>query len=529
MSESAPADQTASLARRARAAASHLLAQLLERPLPLVVLYLAVGTILLLATVGRYAERIRDATVLQSAETLSFAVTEFRNFYSSEVVPRAVSAGAVASHDYVQQQGTVPLPITLTMELGKNLSERESGASFGIFSAHPFPWRQDRLLDDFERSALAALAADPTKPYVRFTEANGKRVVRHAAAIRMGENCVACHDSHPNSPKTDWKVGDMRGAQQVIVPVTAIGAMTIDQFFEPTLLIGGVLGLGTLLVMLLVSRLRRSAEESRRLAALTEKRNLELIEATTAAEQASRSKSEFLANMSHELRTPLNAIIGFSDIMYREQIGPIGQPRYREYAEDINQCGQHLLEIINDILDMAKIEAGRFEMRDERIALPILLDSCLRLMRDRAEAGGVILQSRLAPDLPLLRADTRALKQILLNLLSNAVKFTGQGGHVTLTARTDPESGELLVTVADTGCGISAADLERIFQPFIQADGSISRRHEGTGLGLAIVKALSDRQDVTIAIASAVGQGTRIDLRFSRERLLDALGNQQVA
>ena len=529
MSESAPVDQTSSLAQRARAAASRLLTQLLERPLPVVVLYLAVGTILLLATVGRYAERIRDATVLQSAETLSFAVTEFRDFYSNEVVPRAQSAGVVATHDYVQKHGAVPLPITLTMELGQHLSERESGASFGIFSAYPFMRRQDRVLDDFEQSALAALAADPLKPYVRFTEVNGKRVVRHAAAIRLGENCVACHNSHPDSPKLDWKIGDMRGAQQVIVPVTSIGAMTINQFLEPTLLIGGVLGLGTLLVMLLVSRLRRSAEESRRLATLTEERNAELIEATTAAEQASRSKSEFLANMSHELRTPLNAIIGFFDIMYREQIGPIGQPRYREYAEDINNCGQHLLEIINDILDMAKIEAGRFEMHDERISLPTLLESCLRLMRDRAETGGVILESRLAPDLPLLRADTRALKQILLNLLSNAVKFTGQGGRVTLMADTDPASGELIVSVADSGCGISAADLERIFQPFIQADGSISRRHEGTGLGLAIVKALSDRQDVTIAIASEVGEGTRIDLRFSPERLLDALGNQQVA
>jgi signal transduction histidine kinase len=532
VSETAPADQTSSLARHARtahAAAARLLAQLLERPLPLVVLYLAVGTILLLATVGRYAERIRDATVLQSAETLSFAITEFRNFYSSEVVPRAVAAGAVATHDYVQQKGAVPLPITLTMELGKHLSEREAGTSFGIFSAYPFPWRKDRVLDDFEREALVALVADPSKPYVRFAELNGKRVVRHAAAIRMGENCVACHDAHPDSPKLDWKLGDVRGAQQVVVPVTAIGAMTLEQFLEPTLLIGGVLGLGTLLVMLLVSRLRRSAEESRRLAALTEKRNLELIEATTAAEQASRSKSEFLANMSHELRTPLNAIIGFSDIMHREQIGPIGQPRYREYAEDINNCGQHLLEIINDILDMAKIEAGRFEMHDERIALPVLLESCLRLMRDRAEAGGVALESRLAPDLPLLRADTRALKQILINLLSNAVKFTGQGGRITLAARFEHSAGELVLTVADTGCGISASDLERIFQPFIQADGSISRRHEGTGLGLAIVKALSDRQGITIAIASEVGKGTQVELRFARERLLDALGNQQVA
>ncbi len=531
MYDAAPTDQPSTplqLFGRLRAALSRQLDRMLERPLPLVVLYLAIGTILLLATVGRYAERTRDATVLQSAATLSFAITEFRNFYSTEVVPRAVAAGAVTTHDYVHQTGSVPLPITLTMELGRHLSNREAGASFGIFSAHPFPWRRGRELDDFEQDALAALDADPSKPYVRFTEMNGKPVLRHAAAIRMGENCVACHASHPDSPKLNWNVDDVRGAQQVIVPVGGVGSLTGEQILEPTLLIGGVLGLGALLVMLLLSRLRRSAEESRRLAALTEERNVKLIEATTAAEQASRSKSEFLANMSHELRTPLNAIIGFSDIMQREQIGPIG-PRYREYAGDINHCGHHLLDIINDILDMAKIEAGKFEMQDERITLPMLLESCLRLMRDRAEKGGVTLESRLAPDLPLLRADTRALKQILINLLSNAVKFTPQGGSVILSARYDRATGELAIAVADTGCGIPAADLERVFQPFIQADGSISRRHEGTGLGLAIVKALSDRQDIVITIASDVGQGTSVTLRFGPERLLDALGNQQVA
>jgi signal transduction histidine kinase len=513
-----------------RAALSRLLTHWIERPLPLVVTYLACGSILLLAIVWRYAEHTRDATVLKSAETLSFAITEFRNFYSSDVVPRATAAGAVATHDYLDHPGAVPLPITLTMELGKHLSETGgNGASFGIFSEYPFPWRRDRVLDDFEREALVALAADPAKPYVRFAEKDGQRVVRYTTAIRMGENCVACHNSHPDSPKTDWKVGDMRGAQQVIVPVSDIGALPMDQFLEPTLLIGAVLGLGTLLVTVLISRLRRSAEESRRLAALTETRNAELIHATAAAEQASRAKSEFLANMSHELRTPLNAIIGFSDIMHREQLGSLGQPRYREYAEDINNCGQHLLDIINDILDMAKIEADRFEMQDERIALPILLESCLRLMRDRAESGGVTLESRLAPDLPLLRADNRALKQILLNVLSNAVKFTGRGGHVTLSARLDRDHHQLVVAVSDTGCGISAADLERIFQPFIQADGSISRRHEGTGLGLAIVKALSDRQDITVDVASELGKGTSVTLRFARERLLDPLGNQNVA
>jgi signal transduction histidine kinase len=512
-----------------RPASIHGFARLLERPLPLVVIYLTVGAMLLLATVWRYAERTRDATVLQSATTLSYAISEVRAFYANEVVPRATAAGAVATHDYAEHADAVPLPITLTMELGQQLSDRERGARFGIFSAYPFPWRQDRALDDFERSALEALNADPSKPFVRFDEINGQRVLRHAAAIRMSENCVTCHNAHADSPKLDWRVGDVRGAQEVIVPVGSVAALGVDHIVEPALLIGGVLGLGTLFVMLLIARLRRSAEESLRLAELTEKRNLELIEANAVAEQANRAKSEFLANMSHELRTPLNAIIGFSDIMRRDQAGPAGQARYREYAADINNCGQHLLEIINDILDMAKIESGRFEMRDEQVILPTVIDSCMRLMRERAENGGVALETRLDPGLPALRADHRALKQILINLLSNAVKFTARGGAVTLTARLDVTNRDLCLVVSDTGCGIPPQDLERIFRPFIQADGGISRRHEGTGLGLAIVKALADRQEAAIEIASEVGRGTSVTLRFPATRFLNPVDSQRVA
>jgi signal transduction histidine kinase len=502
---------------------------MIERPVPFIATYLALASLLLLGAVWRQADRTRDATVIEAAETLSFAITEFRNFYSAEIVPRAQAAGVTVSHDYHLRRDVIPFPITLTMDLGALLANRADGASFGIVSDYPFPWRQNRLLDSFEREALTALTATPKDPVMRFEERNGHRFVRYASAIVMKETCVTCHNTHIASPKTDWKVGDIRGVQHVSIPVPDVLNLSLRNFFEQTMLVGGLATIGLIFLTMLLSRLRHSIEESRALASLTEVRNAELSVAKTAAEQASRAKSEFLANMSHELRTPLNAIIGFSDIMRLEQLGVMGQPRYREYATDINNSGQHLLAIINDILDMAKIEAGKFELHDESISLPDLFESCLRLFRERAEQAGLRIETDIEPHLPLLRGDSRALRQILINLLSNSLKFTARGGSIKLMARYDRTPCELAVSVVDTGCGIDECDLERIFQPFSQADSGISRRYEGTGLGLAIVKALAERHGARLAVESKIDQGTTVTVYFPNGRVVGPYGDQRAA
>ena len=243
-----------------------------------------------------------------------------------------------------------------------------------------------------------------------------------------------------------------------------------------------------------------------------------LVAAKEEAEQANRGKGEFLANMSHELRTPLNAIIGFSDILRQQMFGPLGNARYVEYTRDIHTSGTHLLDLINDVLDMSKIEAGRFELNEQRVELPALFHACLGMVHTRSQDNNIALVVDIAPELPEVWADARALKQITLNLLSNGVKFTPGGGQVSLAAKCLPEG--LAIIVSDSGIGIAAEAVARVVHPFGQADASISRRFGGTGLGLSISKRLAELHGGTLMIDSAVGAGTTVTVLLPASRIL---------
>jgi cell cycle sensor histidine kinase DivJ len=238
-----------------------------------------------------------------------------------------------------------------------------------------------------------------------------------------------------------------------------------------------------------------------------------LVEARDAALDASRAKSRFLANMSHELRTPLNAIIGFSELMTREMFGPVG-PRYQEYSRLIHESGAHLLDLINSVLDMSKIEAGKFELQEELFALEDVVQSAVRFLKIPAERAGVALTMEVAPGAALVFADRRAVKQILVNLLSNGVKFTPPGGVVAVRAAPDATGRGVAIAVSDSGTGISPADLARLGQPFEQVENAEVRAKEGTGLGLALVKALAALHGGDAVLASALGEGTTVTVRL---------------
>ncbi|RDD61956.1 PAS domain-containing sensor histidine kinase [Ferruginivarius sediminum] len=240
-----------------------------------------------------------------------------------------------------------------------------------------------------------------------------------------------------------------------------------------------------------------------------------LREAKESAEIANRTKSQFLAAMSHELRTPLNAVIGFSEIMERGLLGPL-PVAYQSYSKDIRDSGRHLLNVINDILDISKVEAGRIELNEGAVDVFDMAESSIRLVEERAQRSGVSVVNEVPADLPAIWVDEQRLKQILLNLLTNAVKFT-PGGTVRVGAEVD---GDMLVRVCDDGVGMDVADVPDAMTAFVQLDSGLDRKHEGTGLGLPLCERLAKLHGGTLHIDSAPGEGTTVTLRFPAERIM---------
>jgi signal transduction histidine kinase len=244
------------------------------------------------------------------------------------------------------------------------------------------------------------------------------------------------------------------------------------------------------------------------------RQELALAATKISLEAASRAKTDFLAHMSHELRTPLNAIIGFSEVIAVALFGPVSA-RYQDYATDVYSSGQHLLEIINDILDLSKVEAGKLELQETTVSLSRLFEACRRMMKERAESAGVTLEVR--PTELAVRGDELRLKQVLLNLLSNSIKFTSREGQVVLAASLTA-AGEIAIAVADTGIGMRPADIPRALEPFGQVDGPLMGTREGTGLGLPLSVRLTELHRGRLSIESAPGQGTTVTITLPAER-----------
>ena len=303
---------------------------------------------------------------------------------------------------------------------------------------------------------------------------------------------------------------------------------TSDPFYWATV-IHLMIALGA---VLLVHRMSGAAHRERLLAAFNrtlsqeveERRRIEsaLRRANQEAMRANRSKTEVLANVSHELRTPLNAILGFSDILRRGVFGPLGSSRYESYATDIHQSGNHLLELINDILDISKIEARKANLDESEVALDEIARASHRIVVQRADAQGVRVSFELSPGLPALYADQRAIKQILINLLTNAVKFTPAGGRITVRMATTPQD-EVRLEVSDTGVGMAPEEIPLALEPFGQTMSSRWVEQEGTGLGLALVKLLVEAHGGSFDLSSRLGEGTTAVAHFPAERTVRAL------
>ena len=313
------------------------------------------------------------------------------------------------------------------------------------------------------------------------------------------------------------------------VTIAEIVAMRPTQLTGPDILLA-TLAFGTLVYFVVLARNLRvaalqslsfQAEKDDLIAELERsKANSDL--ARHRAEESNVAKSRFLATMSHELRTPLNAILGFSEVMKTELFGPHVVPAYKEYADDIHSSGEHLLMLINEILDLSRVEAGRYELREESVDLAAVLEECRHLLALRAKKKGIVIQEDFSAALPRLWADARALRQVALNLLSNAIKFTPQGGGVRLTFGGTHDGGQYF-SVADTGPGIPDAEIPIIMSSFGRGSFAQKTAEEGSGLGLPIVKGLVELHGGTFELASRIREGTTVTVRLPPERVLSTL------
>ncbi|MBA3449382.1 MAG: PAS domain S-box protein, partial [Pseudaminobacter sp.] len=245
----------------------------------------------------------------------------------------------------------------------------------------------------------------------------------------------------------------------------------------------------------------------------------ELTQARAVAERASSHKTDFLARVSHEIRTPLNAIIGFSELMIDERFGPVANDRYRDYLRDINRSGNHVLDLVNDLLDISKIEAGQQEMAYEAVSLNDTLSETVAMMQPQANRERVIIRSSFASKLPEVVADLRSIRQIALNILSNAVRYTQAGGQVIISTAYEP-AGDVVMRVRDTGIGMSQAEIEQALKPFKQINSLKRARGDGTGLGLPLTKAMVEANRARFLINSTPGEGTLVEVTFPSTRVL---------
>ncbi len=298
-----------------------------------------------------------------------------------------------------------------------------------------------------------------------------------------------------------------------VIVVASLGQAEILAPWRSRIRITGVLAalafLGALVATWLLHRQARRLRRERRDAQL----------ARQIAEHASRSKSEFLAHMSHELRTPMNAVIGFAEMMEKEVFGPVGSPKYREYLHDIATSGQHLLHVVNNILDLAKVEAGKWEMEDSDVNLRELCESTMQIVRERAGSAGVTLACNPAAPQAIVRGDRHLLRQIVVNLLTNGIKFTERGGSVSMSwsGRAD---GSLALAVADTGVGMTEEDCRRVLKPFGRGSAELARARHDTGLGLTICRQFAEMHGGRLELQSAPGKGTTVSVILPAERAM---------
>ena len=476
----------------------------LQSPALLFMLIVGIGGGVLVFYLWDAKTRLQNEAMIQNARTLATSLSNFQAYYASEIVPELEDLDITISHDFRHEPNSLPYPATMIIDYTQFIGRRDSEVSTAMISAYPFTWRTDRLLTQFDQRALEAVT-ETRAEFAEFTDENGRRNLHFAAPIIMSESCVACHNTHPASTKTDWEVGDVRGAHVIELPETQLAAGMQLEFSYLLILVGAAAALSGVAIAVLRHR------ENLALAGM-EARNADLLRANHEKDLANQTKNEFLANISHEVRTPMNGILGLVDLMLHDA----QRPQDTANLKRMQMAGQSLLHVINDVLDFSKIEADSMQFENVAFDLEMLISGVVGLFSyEDAAPDRPKLFVDLDPSLPAqMLGDPYRITQVLTNLLSNAFKFT-QTGHVCLTVQRVPDDpDQLRLAVSDTGPGIAPDAQAKLFEPFTQADGTVSRRFGGTGLGLAISRRLATGMGGTLELSSELGHGATFTLRL---------------
>ena len=395
---------------------------LYERTFLVLTIMFCTGVVIILWHVYRLQSNLIEAVTLNNASLYAQALEEFRTLYTSEVAVRAQTKGVEVTHDYAAKEGAIPLPVTLSLLLGNHIAAKGTGGQPRLYSDYPFPSRQNSgPQDDFERQALQYLRQHPDQAFTRLEYFKGRLSLRYAKADRMRASCVNCHNTHPDSPRTTWQEGDVRGVLEVILPLDAAVAQTHANlrgtfYLTITMTVFGLFGL-----MLVISAVRRSTAEAQRQAA-----------EAARAHELTQLKSEFVTLVAHELRSPLTSITGYAELLL-ERPGGMSAEAQREALGIVQRNADRLLQLIDDLLDIARIEAGKVELRRTRLDLADLMQEVAKALRPQIEAKEQRLSLDLAEALPAVSGDADRVTQILTNLLSNAHKYTPPAGTISIS------------------------------------------------------------------------------------------------
>lgn len=511
-----------------------------ERTMFVLVIMFTLGVTTILWDVSRVQSKLIQSTMLHDAALYTSVLAEFRALYTSDVVARVRPHGIEVSHDYETKEKAIPLPATLSMKLGQRIGSHHSGTQSRLYSPYPFPWRGEDsgLQDTFARDAWNHLQQNPETPFYRFGEYRGRPSLRYATADRMKADCISCHNSHPDSPKTDWKLGDVRGVLEIIHPIDTVIAKTHDGFTETLVVTVFLTVLGLFALGLVFRKLRRSSKE---LEHRVLRRTNELIEANKELQneiverkrleneqvkrfqieqecnhlqEAVRAHEKVLAVVGHELRTPLASVRAMAELVLRSDAGSAA--KHDKFIQDIRDEAVRMADTVNDLIEVARTNSGRARWNWSNFSVIDACKDALIPLYPIINETTVKFKLEVNPPGLKMNGDRNAIRRLVLNLANNACKHTSEGfievraNHLAKANRDWIE-----IQVCDTGEGMPPEIAAKLGKPFALNRGIVGDDHvQGSGLGLAICKGIVSAHGGRILVSSQQGVGTIVTVEL---------------